>query len=225
MTRRERSRPVKPGSVRIDVWSDLVCPWCYLGKRRLETALASFDGAGEVDVRFHAFQLDPTLPRGETFSQDDLLREKYGRSAAELAAMQANLGRLAAEDGLELHLAGARAGNTLDAHRVVKLAGARGLERPVLERLFRAHFTERRSLFEPASLAALAGEAGLDPEEVRAMLADGGAYAHEVEEDLRAASGLGIHGVPFFVLAGRFAVSGAQPVEVMREALRRARAA
>ena len=204
--------------MRIDVWSDLVCPWCYLGKRRLEKALASFRHREAVEVRFHAFQLDPTLARGATLDVGEVLQAKYRRTAGQVVEMQRNLENLAAADGLEYHLVGGRTGNTFDAHRVVKLAAAKGLEGPVLERLFRAHFTERRSIFDAAGLAALAAEAGLDAGEVgRALETD--AHASEVEADIQSAAELGIHGVPFFVLAGKYAVSGAQPAEVLGGAL------
>jgi predicted DsbA family dithiol-disulfide isomerase len=132
--------------MRIDVWSDLVCPWCYLGKRRLEKALGAFPHREAVEVRFHAFLLDPTHPRGATLDTAEVLQAKYGRTAGQVVENQRNLERLAAADGLEYHLVGGRTGNTFDAHRVVKLAAARGLEGPMLERLFRAHFTERRSI-------------------------------------------------------------------------------
>lgn len=207
--------------MRIDVWSDLVCPWCYLGKRRLEKALAGLPEAGPVEVKFHAFQLDPTLPRGELFDQGELLVRKYGSPPAEIVAMQRKLEGLAAEDGLEYHLVGAKTGNTLDAHRVVKLATIRGVEPQVVDRLFRAHFTEGRSIFDAASLAALGGEAGLDPEEVRACV-EQQALGPEVEEDLRMAREMGVRGVPFFLIDRAFAVNGAQPVDLMTRALKHA---
>lgn len=204
--------------MRIDVWSDLVCPWCYLGKRRLERALEAFEHRAEVEVKFHAFQLDPTLPRGETFPQLDVLVRKYGSPAAEIEALQRKLEGLAAEDGLEYHLVGGRTGNTLDAHRVVKLATIRGVEGAVVNRLFRAHFTEGRSIFDAESLAALGAEAGLDAKEVRACVAQQ-ALGPEVEEDLRMAREMGIRGVPFFLIDRTYAVNGAQPVDLWSKAL------
>jgi predicted DsbA family dithiol-disulfide isomerase len=207
--------------MRIDVWSDLVCPWCYLGKRRLEKALAGLDPGVPVEVKFHAFQLDPTLPRGALFDQGELLVKKYGSPAAEIEALQRKLEGTAAEEGLEYRLVGGTTGNTLDAHRVVKLATIRGVEGPVVERLFRAHFTEGRSIFDAGSLAALGAEAGLEPEEVRACV-EQQALGPEVEEDLRQAREMGIRGVPFFLVDRTFAVNGAQPVDLMARALQHA---
>ena len=130
--------------------------------------------------------------------------------------------RTAAAEGLEFHLAGGVTGNTFDAHRLVHLARERGVEDAVIERLFRAHFTEQRSIFDEASLVTLAGEAGLDPEAARAALA-GNAYADAVSAEVREARGLGISGVPYFVLDRRYAISGAQPPERFAQALARAR--
>ena len=207
--------------LRVDVFGDLVCPWCYLGKRRLESALSGFPHREQVEVVHRAFELDPTRPRGQTYDRVASLAEKYGLTRARARAMEEEMERRAAGDGLEYHLLEGVVGNTFDAHRLILLARGRGLAGAVLERLYRAHFTENRSIFEPASLAALGAEVGLDPEEVRRAL-DGDACAAEVRADERAARDLGITGVPCFVLGGRHAVSGAQPAEVLGRALERA---
>jgi predicted DsbA family dithiol-disulfide isomerase len=207
--------------LRIDLWSDLICPWCYLGKRRLERALEGFPHRDQVEVVHRAFELDPARPRGRTFDRVAALAEKYGLTEARARAMEEEMEQRAAGDGLEVHLLQGEVGNTFDAHRLVLLSRGRGLEGPTLERLYRAHFTENRSIFDPASLAALGAEVGLDPEELRRALAGDEAVA-EVRADEQLARELGITGVPFFVLGGRFAVSGAQPADALARVLERA---
>jgi predicted DsbA family dithiol-disulfide isomerase len=206
-------------AMRVDIWSDLVCPWCYIGKRRFETGLAVFAHRDDVTVVHRAFQLDPTMPRGELFRHRDVLMRKYGMNQAQVAAAQARLEKLAAEEGLEYHLADSRTGNTLDAHRLVHLAGEHGVQDAVVERFFRAHFTEGRSLFENDSLASLAEEAGLDG--AREVLASD-RYATDVTGDHRQANAFGATGVPFFVVDNRYGVSGAQAAEVFADVLTRA---
>jgi predicted DsbA family dithiol-disulfide isomerase len=149
------------------------------------------------------------------------LAAKYGLTEARARQMEEEMERRAAGDGLEYHLVGGVIGNTFDAHRLVHLGRTRGAGEAVLERLYRAHFTEGRSIFDPPSLAGLGGEAGLDQEEARRAL-EGDAHAAEVRADEQVARELGITGVPFFVLGGRYAVSGAQPVEVLAGALEKA---
>ncbi len=210
--------------MRIDVWADLVCPWCYLGKRRLEQALRDAGLGERVQVVTRSFELDPTLPPGEVFDQAELLMRKYRRSETQVHAMMTRLEQLAAQDGLTMRLVGGKAGNTFAAHRLVHLGRARGREEAVLERLYRAHFTEQRSIFDTAALVALAGEAGLDPGEARRVL-EGDDYAEAVRAEAAQAAALGAGGVPFFVFDGRYAVSGAQPPELLREVLEEALAA
>ncbi len=207
--------------MRVDVWGDLVCPWCYLGKRRLERALAGFEHRGEVEIVHRAFELDHGRPHDRTFDRVASLATKYGMTEERARAMEEEMERRAAGDGLEYHLLGGVVGNTFDAHRLVQLGRTRGIADAVLERLYRAHFTEGRSIFDVTSLAALGAEAGLDGEEARRALEDG-AHAAEVRADERTAHELGVTGVPFFVLGGRYAISGAQPVETFAGALRRA---
>jgi predicted DsbA family dithiol-disulfide isomerase len=204
--------------MRVDIWSDLVCPWCYIGKRRFDKALAAFPRRDDVEVVHRAFQLDPSMPKGRLFRHRDVLMRKYGMSEAQVAAAQSRLDGIAAAEGLEYHLAESRTGNTADAHRLVHLAGEQGIQDRVIERLFRAHFTELRSLFDDESLVSLAEEAGLRG--ARELLA-GGRYADEVTEDHRQANAFGANGVPFFIFDGRYAVSGAQATEVFAQALDR----
>jgi predicted DsbA family dithiol-disulfide isomerase len=205
--------------MRVDIWSDLVCPWCYLGKRRFETALAVFAHGNEVEVVHRSFQLDPSMPKGVSLRARDMLMRKYRMSEAQVTASQAHLEQLAAVEGLEYHLAESDTGNTMDAHRLVHLGREQGIQDAVIERLFRAHFTENRSLFDHPSLVILGGEAGLSGVET---LLQGERYGDAVVADQRLANELGVTGVPFFVLDGRYGVSGAQSVDVFADALARA---
>ena len=209
--------------MRIEVWSDIVCPWCYIGKRRLERALEDFAGRDTVEIVHRSFQLERSMAEGVTKERRGMLKAKYGLSDDQVTTMDERLERLAAEDGLDFDLSGGVTGNTALAHQLVQFARTRGLEGAMLERLYRAYFTEGRSVFERDALVALAAEIGLDPAEVTQALATG-AFADAVRADVQAAATLGVQGVPFFVLDGRYGVSGAQPVETFVEALQKASA-
>jgi predicted DsbA family dithiol-disulfide isomerase len=207
--------------MRIDIWSDLVCPWCYIGKRRLERALAD-SGAKDIEIVHRSFQLNPSAPKGTTSRRRDYLMKKYGWSDAQAKKIDADMETRAAADGLEYHLSeNGLTGNTFDGHRLVHLARERGIQDAAVERFFRAYFTEQRSLFDTDSLVALAVDAGLDVADARRVLA-GSDYADAVEADINQARALGISGVPFFVFNDRFGLSGAQPVEVFVDALTQA---
>ncbi len=208
--------------MRIDVWSDLVCPWCYIGKRRLERALAAFPDASDVEVVHRSFQLNPSAPMGATSRRRDYLMTKYAWTASRVADIDAQMEQRAAADGLEYHLSDdGVTGNTLDAHRLVHLARERGVQGAAVERFFRAYFTEQRSIFDVESLVPLAVEAGLDETDARRVLA-GADHANAVREDASDAQALGLTGVPLFVFDRRLVVSGAQPIEIFVEALTRA---
>jgi predicted DsbA family dithiol-disulfide isomerase len=207
--------------MQVDVWVDVVCPWCFLGKRRFERALAGFEHRDGVTLVHHSFELDPRTPRGRVETQLEMLTAKYGMSEAQARAAQERIERLAAGEGIEMRLLGGLTGNTFDAHRLLHLAKERGREDALVERLYRAQFTEQRSLFDPASLTALATEAGLDPEEVGQVL-ESDRYADAVRADARKAQALGAGGVPFFVVDGRYGISGAQPAELFAQVLARA---
>lgn len=205
----------------IEIWSDIVCPWCYIGKRRFEKALAQFPHRDAVTVTWRSFQLDPHARQQATVSLNQSLAEKYGVSVAEAERMNARVTSLAAGEGLEYRLDLARPGNTFDAHRLLHLAASKGLQGALKERLMRAYFTEGEAISDHETLARLAAGAGLDADEARATLA-GDAYAEEVRADEARAAALGISGVPFFVIDARYGVSGAQPDEVFRTALQTA---
>jgi predicted DsbA family dithiol-disulfide isomerase len=203
----------------IDIWSDVVCPWCYLGKRRLEKALASFEGRGDVTIAHRSFQLDPTRPRGETTSRRTMLMSKYRLTEDRVREMDHNMETMAAAEGLEYHLTEkGQSGNTLDAHRVVHLAASHDREDQMLERLYKAYFTDQRSVFDVESLVSLAVDEGLDATEVREAL-ESDRYVDAVRRDLEEARMLGVTGVPFFVIDGRYGISGAQATEVFTRAL------
>jgi predicted DsbA family dithiol-disulfide isomerase len=203
----------------IDIWSDIVCPWCYLGKRRFERALEGFARRDEVHVAHRSFQLDHTKPRGVTSGRRTMLMSKYRLSEDQVRAMDARMEQTAAADGLEYHLTDAGlTGNTLDAHQLMHLAKGLGLADAMIERLYRAYFTEQRSVFDRASLVDLAAEVGVGANEARHAL-ERDRFVEAVAGDLNEARSLGITGVPFFVFDGRLSVSGAQTSDVFTRAL------
>ncbi len=204
-------------SMRIDIWSDIVCPWCYVGKRRFETALASFDAA-PVEVVHRSFQLNPDAPRDRTTSRREMLMRKYRLTDARMDEMDAQMTQLAAEEGLQYRLDATVTGNTLDAHQLVHLAREQGLQDTMVERLYRAYFSEGRSVFDLESLVELAHDAGIERDTTRAALSEG-RYVSAVRDDIETARRMGITGVPFFVIDGRYGVSGAQSSAAFVEAL------
>ena len=208
--------------MRVDVWSDVVCPWCYIGKRRLEAALERFPHRERVEVVFHSFELDPSAPKVNTMPLSEMLAKKYGMSKAKADEMQAHVTSVAAQDGLDFHLEKAAPENTFDAHRLIHLAKARGKQDAVKEALMAAYFVRGERVGDAGTLTTIGVEAGLDEAEVRAALADASAYAAAVREDEAKAQQFGIRGVPFFVLDEKYGVSGAQPAEALLAALSRA---
>jgi predicted DsbA family dithiol-disulfide isomerase len=209
--------------LRIDIWSDIACPWCYVGKRRLERALERFPHRADVEIVWRAFELDPGAPpiRDTSQSYAERLARKYGTRPAEAQGMIDRMVATAAVDGLDFRFDRIRPGNTFDAHRLLHLAHERGQQDAVKERLLRAYLTEGEPIGDREVLVRLAREAGLDEAEARAVL-DGDRHASEVRQDEAVARELGITGVPFFVLGGRLGVSGAQPADVLLGALERA---
>jgi predicted DsbA family dithiol-disulfide isomerase len=200
----------------VEIWSDVVCPWCYIGKRRFEAAVERFDG--EVEVVWRSFELDPTAPAVREHTATEHLAAKYGMSVEQAEASHAQMTALAAQEGLEYHFERARGGNSFDAHRLVHLATAHGKQDEAMERLMRGYFTEGVAIGDREALIALAAEIGIDG---RAAL-QGDDYADAVREDEALAQRIGIQGVPFFVLDRRYGVSGAQPADVLLQALEKA---
>lgn len=207
--------------MRIDLWSDVVCPWCYVGKRRLEAALADFEHADEVEVVWHTFLLDPEASADATETLAAHLGRKYGGGEAAGRQMIERTEAVAAEEGLVFRLHQAQRANTVDAHRLLHLARAEGRQGTLEEALFAAYFTEGRNVADHDTLREIAVRAGLDPARVDDVLASDG-FAEEVRADLAQAQRYGITGVPFFVVDERYGVAGAQPAEVLREVLERA---
>jgi predicted DsbA family dithiol-disulfide isomerase len=208
----------------VEIWSDIACPWCYVGKARFEKALAAFAHRDDVEVVHRSFELDPGRAKGDVEPVLGLLAKKYGMSEEQAAAGEANLAAQAAGEGLPYRSEGRDHGGTFDLHRLLQLARARGRQSELLDLFYRANFAGERSVFADADayLVELAVEAGLAEDEVREVLGDPSAYAQEVRADEREAAELGVSGVPFFVIDRRYGVSGAQPAELFSQALTQA---
>jgi predicted DsbA family dithiol-disulfide isomerase len=207
--------------VNVEIWSDVVCPWCYVGKRRFEEAMSKFGRADQVSVRWRSFELDPTSPPQVGLTMSEILQRKYAMTEQQAEAANQKMTDLAAGAGLGYHLDQVRAGNTFDAHRLIHLAATHGRGDAMKERLFAAYFTEGRSIGDHGTLAELAADIGLDPPEVEEALGSD-AFASEVREDESRAASLGVSGVPFFLIDESIGVSGAQPAGVLLGALERA---
>jgi len=207
--------------MQVEIWSDVACPFCYIGKRSFEDALGRFAHRDEVEVTWRSFQLDPTAPPSVEGGLDELLARKYGRTLEQAREMNRGVAEMAAGVGLDYHLEDAKPGNTFDAHRIIHLGRAHGRGPEVKERLLRAYFVEGELLSDHGTLARLAEEAGLDRAEAEEVLASD-RYADDVRADYDAAQQLGLSGVPAFVLDRRFLVTGAQPADAFLTALERA---
>ncbi len=207
--------------VEVEIWSDVVCPWCYIGKRRFEAALARFDHADAVRVHWRSFELDPDAPAVRPGGLAAWLAAKFGATPEQVRAMDDRVAAVAADEGLEYHLATARPGNTFDAHRLVHLAATHGLAEPMKERLMAGYFTESLPVGDRDTLVQLAADVGLDPEEAHSTLASD-RFADAVRQDETRARTLGLTGVPTFVVDGRYGVSGAQDADVLLDLLQQA---
>jgi predicted DsbA family dithiol-disulfide isomerase len=203
----------------LEIWSDIACPWCYVGKRRMEAALAAFEHREEVTVTWRSFELDPGAPAEREGSHAELIARKYGRTLEEVAAMDAQLTAVAAADGIEMRLGDIRSGNTFDGHRLIHLAAAHGRQDAMKERLMRAYFTEGALVSDHETLAALAAEVGLPADEVRELLLTE-RHAEDVRDDERTAQAAGISAVPCFVIDRKYGASGAQDPAILLEFLR-----
>ena len=207
--------------MRIDVWSDIVCPFCHVGRRHLQLALARFEHAGEVEVIWHSFELDRGAPRVGTEPAIEAVAAKYGVPLEQMVAQHESMAASAAAVGLDFRWRDLVVSNSYDAHRLIHAARAEGVEEPVTDRIMRAWYSEGAAIGDRDVLADLAVEGGLSPEVVTGVLA-GDDYGIDVRTDEAVATEIGISGVPTFVLDQKFAVTGAQPVDVLLSALEHA---
>jgi predicted DsbA family dithiol-disulfide isomerase len=207
--------------MKVEIWSDFVCPFCYIGKRRFEAALQQFPHKDKVEVVYKSFELDPYAKRDGNPNVYDMLASKYGMSREQAKANTDQVAKQAKELGLDYDFDRTIQTNTFDAHRIAHFAASKGKLVEMTERLLKAHFTDTLHLGKPEVLADLASDIGLDREEAWRVL-NSGAYTDEVRNDEREAARLGIRGVPFFVINRKYAVSGAQPSELFLNALNKA---
>jgi predicted DsbA family dithiol-disulfide isomerase len=207
--------------MKIEIWSDVVCPWCYIGKRRLEQALEEFPHRDEVEVVYRSFELDPTAPQVATQTTVEALARKWGTDVAGARQAMARGDAVAAEVGLHFRHHDAPRARTVDAHRLLHLAKDLGLQADLKEALLAAYFTRGESMGDHDVLSKAAVDVGIDPARVEAVLGSD-EYAEAVEADVREAAALGATGVPFYVVDRKYGVSGAQPSEVFSQVLERA---
>jgi len=207
--------------MQIEIWSDVVCPWCYLGKMRFEQALSEFEHRDDVEVVYRSFELDATAQAGVTTPTVELLADKYGMTPAQAIQAQRDMEARAAGEGLTFRMGSLRSGNTRDAHRLIQLAKDRGRQPELVERLHQAYFTDEDSVFDHDALTRLAVEAGLDRDDVTDVLASD-AYGDHVDTDEAMARAIGATGVPLFVINRKYGISGAQPASTIIQVLDRA---
>lgn len=207
--------------MQVEIFSDVVCPWCYIGKRHMEQALAQFAQADGVTVTYRSFQLDPTTPKNGSDTALERLARKYGVSLAEATAMNNRVSDVAATAGLEFHLEKAHPANTIDAHRLLHFAAQHDKQEPLKERLLRAYFTEGERVDDAETLVRCATEVGLDGNEAQAVV-ESDAYQSDFDADLSLAKSFGVSSVPFFVIDRKYGISGAQPAAVILQTLEKA---
>lgn len=207
----------------VEIWSDVVCPWCYIGKRRFETALSRFEHADAVQVRWRSFELDPRAPFRRSGGMADHLAVKYGMTVDDARSRLADMDRMAAAEGLDFDLARTQGGNTLDAHRLIHLAYEQGSQQgaAMKEALLHAYFVDLLPVSEPEVLVEVGAANGLERAEVEELLG-GDRFKDEVRAEEAEASALGATGVPFFVIDRSFAIPGAQEPDTVVQVLRRA---
>ncbi|QIK82343.1 DsbA family protein [Sanguibacter sp. HDW7] len=215
------TQPAAAEPLKIDIWSDIACPWCYLGKHRLAAGIEAFaatDAAVPVEIEYHSFELAPDTPEDFEGSEIDFLSHHKGMPAAKVEQMLGQMTEMAASEGLTMDFARLRHTKTLRAHELLHAAKAAGLQPEMLERLYEAYFAQGEHVADVDTLVRLATEVGLDGDDVRAALADE-RHADAVEADIEQARAFGITGVPFFVIDGRYGISGAQPGEAFAQIL------
>ncbi|MCO1337482.1 disulfide bond formation protein DsbA [Kocuria polaris] len=207
--------------MKVDIWSDVACPWCYIGKRRFESALRSVPFENQIDIVWHSYQLDPDLPAHYAGSELDYLAERKGMARDQVAQMFSHVATQAAAEGLDFDFATLKVANTFTAHRVLHLADEHGRAGELKEAMLSAHFERGVDIGDRDELIALATGVGVERDDVVRVL-DSDEHAGSVREDAAAARRLGITGVPFFVLGDKYGISGAQPAETFTRALEQA---
>ncbi|MBY8883034.1 DsbA family oxidoreductase [Actinacidiphila acidipaludis] len=207
--------------MRVEIWADIACPWCYVGRGRFERGLQAFAHRDEVEVEYRSFELNPTAENGSTPIIDAVARQ-YGRTRDEQVAREERAASEARALGLGYRVGGRVHGNTFDVHRLLHFAKEHGRQRTLMDLAYRVNFADKRSVYDADTLVDIAVEAGLDGAEARRVLADAGAYADDVRADERQASELGATGVPFFVFDRQYGVTGMQPSELFTQALEQA---
>ncbi|MFD3453859.1 DsbA family oxidoreductase [Streptomyces sp. NPDC058691] len=207
--------------MRVEIWTDIACPWCYIGNARFERALAAFGHRDEVEVVHRSFELNPEAENRATPILD-AVAARYGRTREQQVAREERAASEARAEGLGFRIGGRVDGNTFDLHRLLHFARARGLQAGLRNLAFKVNFADERSIYDTETLVSLAVEVGLDGAEAREVLADADAYAEDVRSDERLAAELGAGGVPFFVLDRKYGVTGLQPVELFARALEQA---
>lgn|SRR5574343_41437 len=205
--------------MKVEIWSDIMCPFCYIGKRHFEAALKQFPQANEVEIEWKSFQLDPTIPKMvERVDVYQYLADKKGMSLEQSKAMHQNVIQMAKNAGLEYNFDIAVVGNSKDAHRLIQFAKTKGLGDQAEEALFKAYFTDGKNMADLNDLIEIGTSIGLDAVELSSILG-GDAFAYEMMQDVQEAQNIGVQGVPFFVFDRKYAVSGAQPVEAFLQTL------
>lgn len=207
--------------LQVDIWSDVVCPWCAIGKAHLDQALELFEHSDRVSIMWHSFELDPEAPAVRSGNYAEMIAKKYGYDVVQAQTMVDQMTERAAAIGLDFHFEMVKPGNTFDAHRMIHLGAARGIQTAVKERMLRGYLSEGEAIGLPEVVEKLAIDAGLDADEVAQVLASD-AFVDDVRADEALARQLQITGVPFFVIGGRYAVGGAQPADVLLEVLEKA---
>jgi protein disulfide-isomerase len=207
--------------MKIEVWSDFVCPFCYIGKRRLEEALAQFPQRDQIEVEFKSFELDPNSPKNIDKSIHEILAAKYGMSIEQAKQANQGVGQQAAGVGLSYNFDDMKPTNTFDAHRLAKFAKTQGKEAEVTEKLLYAYFTESKHIGDHTTLADIAEASGLDRQETLSVLQDKNAFANDVRIDQSIAQQYQISGVPYFIINSKYAISGAQPTSTFAGALQK----
>jgi predicted DsbA family dithiol-disulfide isomerase len=207
--------------MKVEIWSDIMCPFCYIGKRKFEQALQSFENKEEIEIEWKSFQLDPEIVSNKNRSVNEYLAERKGWSVEQARKLNADVTSMAKEVGLDYDFDKAIIANSFDAHRLIQFAKTKGLGDVAEEALFRAYFTEGKNIADTGTLIALGVGIGLDQAEVKQML-ESDSFGDEVQMDIYEAQQVGVRGVPFFVVDNKYAVSGAQSPEVFRQVLERA---